>query len=168
MADRAQRSRRRVRQLRGPLFGVAAGLLYGVAGLGLKSAATFVQHWGLIGSIPHLLASPDLYVLAVTMATGLVLFQTGLQRCSAAVVSPVNIVTSTTYVIAVGTVLFNEHLPPSAGPLALRIAGFAGVVVGLVTLAIAGGMGDTSAVGDKVGGGSVTSDEKVDQLKFSR
>ena len=168
MADRAQRSRRRVRQLRGPLFGVAAGLLYGVAGLGLKSAATFVQHWGLIGSIPHLLASPDLYVLAVTMATGLVLFQTGLQRCSAAVVSPVNIVTSTTYVIAVGTVLFNEHLPTSAGPLALRIAGFAGVVVGLVTLAIAGGMGATSAVGDKVGGGSVTSDEKVDQLKFSR
>jgi drug/metabolite transporter (DMT)-like permease len=171
VADRAHRSRRRIRQLRGPLFGVAAGLLYGVAGLGLKSAATFVQRWGLVGSIPHLVTSPDLYVLAVTMATGLVLFQTGLQRCSASVVSPVNIVTSTTYVIAVGTVLFNEHLPTSAGPLGLRIAGFAGVVVGLVTLAVAGGMGDTSGEGvDSAAEAarSVTSGDGVDQLKFSR
>jgi multidrug transporter EmrE-like cation transporter len=120
---------------------VAAGLLYGVAGLGLKAAATFVQRWGLIGSIPHLVTSPDLYLLAVAMATGLVLFQTGLQRCSASVVSPVNIVTSTSYVIAVGTLLFNEHLPTSAGPLGLRIAGFAGVVFGLVTLAVAGEVG---------------------------
>jgi len=66
-----------------------------VAGLGLKSAATFVQHWGSSARYPPF-GLPDLYVLAVTMATGLVLFQTGLQRCSAAVVSPVNIVTSTT------------------------------------------------------------------------
>jgi hypothetical protein len=120
------------------LFGLAAGLLYGVAGLGLKSAATFVQRYGLVGSIRHLVVSPDLYLLAISMAMGLVLFQTGLQRCAASVVSPVNIVTSTTYVIAVGTVLFNEHLPSSPGPLGLRIAGFAGVVAGLVTLAAAG------------------------------
>ena len=58
VADRADRSWSRIRQLRGPLFGVAAGLLYGVAGLGLKSAATFVQRW-LIGSIPHLVTSPS-------------------------------------------------------------------------------------------------------------
>ena len=139
VADRAHSLGRRFSQLRAPLFGMSAGLLYGVAGLGLKSAATFVQRYGLIKSIPHVLASPDLYVLAVSMATGLVLFQTGLQRCAASVVSPVNIVTSTTFVIAVGTVLFNEHLPTSAGPLSLRIAGFVGVVTGLVTLAAAGG-----------------------------
>lgn len=137
VADRAHGSGR-LRQLRAPLFGLAAGLLYGVAGLGLKSAATFVQRYGLVGSIRHLVVSPDLYLLAISMAMGLVLFQTGLQRCAASVVSPVNIVTSTTYVIAVGTVLFNEHLPSSPGPLGLRIAGFAGVVAGLVTLAAAG------------------------------
>ena len=108
----------RVKQLRAPLFGLAAGLLYGVAGLGLKSASTYVQRYGLFGSVPHLLVSPELYVLAVAMATGLVLFQTGLQRCSASVVSPVNIVTSIAYVIAVGTVLFNERLPTAAGPRA--------------------------------------------------
>jgi drug/metabolite transporter (DMT)-like permease len=138
VADRAHGTGKRLRQLRAPLFGMAAGLLYGVAGLGLKSAATFVQRYGLVASVPHLLVSPDLYLLAVAMATGLVLFQTGLQRCAASVVSPVNIVTSTTYVIAVGTVLFHEHLPTSPGPLSLRVAGFAGVVAGLVTLAAAG------------------------------
>ena len=145
VADRAHGFGRRLKQLRAPLFGMAAGLMYGVAGLGLKSAATFVQRYGLFGSVPHLLVSPDLYLLAVTMATGLILFQTGLQRCAASVVSPVNIVTSTTYVIAVGTVLFNEHLPTSSGPLALRIGGFAGVVAGLVTLAAAGGRDDANS-----------------------
>ncbi len=172
IADRAHVSGRRFRHLRGPLFGVAAGLLYGVAGLGLKSAATYVQRWGLMGSVPHLITSPDLYVLAVAMATGLVLFQTGLQRCSAAVVSPVNIVTSTAYVIAVGTVLFNEHLPTSAGPLGLRIAGFAGVIVGLVTLAVSGerdekSMEDLESAAEAVVQ-VVTSDDGVDQLKLSR
>jgi len=171
IADRAHSSERRFRRLRAPLFGVAAGLLYGVAGLGLKSAATYVQRWGLLGSVPHLVSSPDLYVLAVTMVTGLVLFQTGLQRCSASVVSPVNIVTSTAYVIAVGTVLFNEHLPTSAGPLGLRMAGFAGVVVGLVTLAVAGEREELRIEDLETAAESapaVTSKDEVDQLKFSR
>jgi drug/metabolite transporter (DMT)-like permease len=166
-ADRAHNSQSRLRQLRGPLFGMAAGLLYGVAGLGLKSAATLVQRWGLIGSIPHLLTSPELYVLAVTMATGLVLFQTGLQRCSASVVSPVNIVTSTAYVIAVGTVLFNEHLPTATGPLTLRIAGFAGVVAGLVTLAVTGERDQIGEESAEDPGRGVTSGGGADHLKSS-
>lgn len=151
VADRAHQSTRRMRKLRGPLFGIAAGLFYGVAGIGLKSSATYVQRWGLIGAVPRLVASPDLYLLACAMVTGLVLFQTGLQRCTASVVAPVNIVTSTAYVIGVGTVLFNEHLPTAAGPLALRAAGFAGVVFGLMTLAISGGMSDTGVVESAAG-----------------
>jgi drug/metabolite transporter (DMT)-like permease len=167
VADRMHTSGLRFKHLRGPLFGVAAGLLYGVAGLCLKSAATFVQRWGLLGSVPHLLASPEVYLLAVSIAMGLVLFQTGLQRCSAAVVSPVNIVTSTSYVIAVGTVLFNEHLPTSPGPLALRIAGFAGVVAGLVALAATGDKNDPT-LASTVGEGEVlTSGVGSDQLKSS-
>jgi len=168
VADRAHSTGRRFMQLRAPLFGMAAGLLYGVAGLGLKSAATFVQRYGLIGSVPHLLVSPDLYLLAVTMATGLVLFQTGLQRCAASVVSPVNIVTSTTYVIAVGTVLFHEHLPTSPGPLGLRIAGFAGVVIGLVSLAAAGGRNAAAVEFSGAGGEGQAPGSEADQLKFSR
>jgi drug/metabolite transporter (DMT)-like permease len=168
VADRVHVSGRRFKQLRAPLFGMAAGLLYGVAGLCLKSAATFVQRWGLFGSVPHLLVSPEVYLLAVSMATGLVLFQTGLQRCPAAVVSPVNIVTSTAYVIAVGTVLFNEHLPMSPGPLGLRLAGFAGVVVGLVTLAAAGEKSDPALSGSDPDGELVAPVAAPDQLKSNR
>ena len=168
VADRAHSTGRRLKQLRAPLFGMAAGLLYGVAGLGLKSAATFVQRYGLIGSVPHLLVSPDLYVLAVSMATGLVLFQTGLQRCAASVVSPVNIVTSTTYVIAVGTVLFHEHLPTAPGPLGLRIAGFVGVVAGLVTLAAAGGKNSVPTEPAAPADRPLATPGEADQFKFSR
>ncbi len=168
VADRVHVSGRRFKQLRAPLFGMAAGLLYGVAGLCLKSAATFVQRWGLFGSVPHLLVSPEVYLLAVSMATGLVLFQTGLQRCPAAVVSPVNIVTSTAYVIAVGTVLFNEHLPTSPGPLGLRVAGFAGVVVGLVTLAAAGEKSDPALSGSDTDGELVAPVAEPGQLKSNR
>jgi len=165
VADRAHSSAQRFRQFRAPLFGMAAGLLYGVAGLGLKSASTYVQRWGLFGSVPHLLVSPELYLLAVAMGTGLVLFQTGLQRCSASVVSPVNIVTSTAYVIAVGTVLFHEHLPTSAGPLGLRLAGFAGVVAGLVTLAAAGGKSENLPAGPEQ---ALDQPAGPDQLKLNR
>ena len=142
-ADRAGRpGRSSLRRVRAPLFGVAAGLFYGVAGLALKSSATYVQRFGLIGAIPHLVTSPSPYLLVVTCAVGLLLFQTGLQRCQASVVAPVNVVISSAYLIGVGTVLFNEHLPTAAGLLTLRIAGFAGVVAGLVTLAISGDRGD--------------------------
>jgi drug/metabolite transporter (DMT)-like permease len=141
-ADRAGRPGSSSSRVRAPLFGVAAGLFYGVAGLALKSSATYVQRFGLIGAIPHLVASPSPYLLVVTCAVGLLLFQTGLQRCQASVVAPVNAVTSSAYLIGVGTVLFNEHLPTAAGLLTLRIAGFAGVVAGLVTLAISGDRGD--------------------------
>jgi drug/metabolite transporter (DMT)-like permease len=168
VADRVHVSGRRFKQLRAPLFGMAAGLLYGVAGLCLKSAATFVQRWGLFGSVPHLLVSPEVYLLAVSMATGLVLFQTGLQRCPASVVSPVNIVTSTAYVIAVGTVLFNEHLPTSPGPLGLRLAGFAGVVVGLVTLAAAGERSDPALSGPGPDGELAAPAAEPDQLRSNR
>jgi drug/metabolite transporter (DMT)-like permease len=151
-ADRADKSKRRARSLRGPLFGIAAGLFYGVTGLGLKAAATLVQRSGLVGAIPRLVTSPSLYLLVGTCAVGLLLFQTGLQRCSASVVAPVNVVTSTAYVIGVGTVLFNEHLPADAGLLALRLGGFAGVVVGLVTLAVSGGRGGAEdASGERAG-----------------
>jgi hypothetical protein len=79
----------------------------------------------------------------------------------------VNIVTSTSYVIAVGTVLFNEHLPTSPGPLALRIAGFAGVVAGLVALAATGDKNDPT-LASTVGEGEVlTSGVGSDQLKSS-
>lgn len=118
-----------------PLFGVSTGLMYGVAALATKAVAAQVERYGLISSIPHVLASAYLYALVVTSAAGLLLFQTALQRCPASVVVPVSNVVSSTYVVAVGTLIFGEHLPSAEWKLTLRILGFAGVLVSVLVLA---------------------------------
>jgi drug/metabolite transporter (DMT)-like permease len=121
--------------IRAPLFGVSTGLMYGVAALATKAVAAQVERYGLISSIPHVLASAYLYALVVTSAAGLLLFQTALQRCPASVVVPVSNVVSSTYVVAVGTLIFGEHLPSAEWKLTLRILGFAGVLVSVLVLA---------------------------------
>lgn len=121
--------------IRAPLFGVSSGLMYGVAALATKAVAAQVERYGLISSIPHVLASAYLYALLVTSAVGLLLFQTALQRCPASVVVPVSNVVSSTYVVAVGTAIFGEHLPSAQWKLALRVVGFVGVLVSVLALA---------------------------------
>jgi uncharacterized membrane protein len=81
------------------------------------------------------LTSAYLYALVFTSALGLLLFQTALQRCPASVVVPVSNVVSSTYVVAVGTVIFDEHLPKAEWKLVLRIVGFVGVLVSVLVLA---------------------------------
>ncbi len=121
--------------MRGPLFGLASGLMYGVAALATKAVSAIVEKRGIWESIPHVLASPYLYALVATSAFGLLLFQTALQRCPASVVVPVSNVVSSVYVVAVGTVIFGEHLPSAAWKLALRVVGFAAVFVSVLLLA---------------------------------
>jgi drug/metabolite transporter (DMT)-like permease len=121
--------------IRAPMFGVSTGLMYGVAALATKAVAAQVERYGLIASVPHVLASAYLYALVVTSAAGLLLFQTALQRCPASVVVPVSNVVSSTYVVAVGTLIFGEHLPAAEWKLALRIVGFVGVLVSVLVLA---------------------------------
>lgn len=117
------------------LFGLASGMLYGVAALATKAVSVTIHRFGLGHALPHLLVSGDLYLLAVTSAVGLVMFQTALQRCPASIVVPVSNVTSSAYLVAVGTVIFAEQLPSEPWRLALRAAGFAMVLAGMVTLA---------------------------------
>lgn len=137
VADHATTWWRRGKKWNGPLYGISSGLFYGIASLGTKGLSTIVQRHGLVASIPRVLVSPDLYLLGAGGAVGLVLFQTGFQRCSGPVVVPVSNVVSSGYLIGVGSVLFGERLPSAAGPLALRLIGFAGVVIGLAALALA-------------------------------
>jgi drug/metabolite transporter (DMT)-like permease len=121
--------------LRAPMFGVSSGLMYGVAALATKAVAAQVERFGLVASIPHVLGSAYLYALVITSATGLLLFQTALQRCPASVVVPVSNVVSSAYVVAVGSIIFGEHLPTSSWKLVLRIVGFFGVLVSVLLLA---------------------------------
>ncbi len=167
-AERADGSRSWTRRLRAPLFGIAAGLFYGVAGLGLKSASTFVQRHGVFGAVPYVLTSPGIYLHAVACAVGLLLYQTGLQRCSASVVAPVNLVASSAYVIGVGTVLFSEHLPTASGPLTLRLVGFVGVLVGMVTLALSGDPGPRVDLSGSSESARAQAQESRDQLRSRR
>jgi drug/metabolite transporter (DMT)-like permease len=134
-ADRGERTRRST-SWRAPMYGLAAGLLYGVAGIGIKGLSTVVQQHGLVATVPRAFASPYLYLLILGAGSGLFLFQTGLQRSPAPVIVPVNNVVSSAYLIALGTVLYGEHLPTATGPLVLRLIGFAGVVLGLGALAL--------------------------------
>lgn len=134
-ADRVSQSPGPWSHLRAPLYGTASGLVYGVASLATKAVSSQLQTRGVIGALPHVLASPYLYILGLSSAGGLLLFQTALQRCPASVVVPVSNVISSAYVVAIGTVLFGEHLPGAGWRVALRIAGFAGVLAGMAFLA---------------------------------
>ncbi len=133
-ADRL-RDGRRAHGARAPLFGLASGLMYGVASLATKAVSAIVEKRGIWEAIPHVLASPYLYALVATSALGLLLFQTALQRCPASVVVPVSNVVSSVYVVAVGTVIFGEHLPAADWKLAMRVVGFGAVFASVLLLA---------------------------------
>jgi len=124
-----------VAHLRALFYGLSSGLLYGVAALATKAVSALIERYGVVAAIPHVLASPYLYALVVTSAIGFLLFQTALQRCPASMIVPVSNVTSSTYVVAVGTVVFGEHLPGSSWKLALRVVGFVGVLLSIAVLA---------------------------------
>jgi len=117
------------------LYGTASGLLYGVAALGMKGASTLVTRFGLIASVPHVLDSVYPYLTVVGMILALLVFQIGLQRSRIAVMGSVSSVVASTYLVAVGMLVFGEHLPTARAVLVLRLVGFAGVLIGTCFLA---------------------------------
>jgi len=117
------------------LYGAASGLLYGVAALGMKGASTLVARYGLVASVPQVLTSVYPYVTVVGMILALLVFQIGLQRSRIAVMGSVSSVVASTYLVAVGMLVFGEHLPTDRAVLILRLVGFAGVLIGSCFLA---------------------------------
>lgn len=121
-------------------FGFCAGLTYGYAGLALKalSAAVFTGRApGIAGYLARALESPYLYVMLAVTAVGMCLFQVALQRGRAAIVMPVSLITSTGYLVLVGSWLFGERLPASPVSLMMRLAGGLAAVAVPVILAVA-------------------------------
>lgn len=135
LTDRINISSARRAHIKAPLFGISAGLLYGVAGLGVKEVSTIVKQYGLVDAAPRVLASPGFYLFLVSTVLGFLVFQTALQRTTASVFVPVNTVTSSCYFIIAGTLLFHERLPSAAGPLALRLGAFFLILLGVLILA---------------------------------
>jgi len=124
-------------------FGFCAGLTYGYAGLALKalSAAVFAgpARQTLAGLAAAALTCPYLYVMLGVTAVGMCLFQVALQRGRAAIVMPVSLITSTAYLVLVGSWLFGERLPASPVSLTMRLAGGLAAVAVPVILAVASG-----------------------------
>jgi drug/metabolite transporter (DMT)-like permease len=118
----------------GVAFGIATGLLYGVAALAIKGVSgTLFNRHGIASTLVALLSSPYPYVMAACSAAGLLLFQTALQRCRISIVAPVSNVLGSVYFIVAGTWLFHERLPSDPVRLALRIGGIL-VACGVVVL----------------------------------
>jgi drug/metabolite transporter (DMT)-like permease len=125
-------------------YGLAAGLLYGVAGLAIKAlaATVIVRHAG-IGLIAALITAPYPYLAFACSAAGMLIFQTALQRCRASIVAPVSSITGSVFFMVTGTWLFGERLPTDPVRLGLRLAGAvaAGVVIVVLSRRPAGRAG---------------------------
>lgn len=122
-----------LRRLIGPqIAGVGAGLLYGVAALGLKDMSIAVRGHGLGGSLPHMLPTVGPWMLAVATLAGLVVFQSALQRHPASLVVPLSNVTSSAFAVVAGAALFHETLPSGTWPGVTRYVGFSALLVGIV------------------------------------
>lgn len=117
----------------GVSYALASGLLYGVATLALKAlSGTIFHHSGRVTELAlTVLTSPYPYLTVVCSAAGLLIFQTGLQRCRVSIVGPVSNITGSAFFLIAGTWLFGERLPANPGELVLRIGGIlaAGIAV---------------------------------------
>jgi len=111
----------------GVSYGLAAGLLYGVATLAIKalSGVIFGQSGRLAGLALAVLASPYPYLTVACSAVALLIFQTGLQRCRVSIVGPVSNITGSVFFMVAGTWLFAERLPANPVELSLRLGGIA-------------------------------------------
>jgi drug/metabolite transporter (DMT)-like permease len=136
LTDRLNAATPRRAHLKAPLFGISSGLLYGVGALALKEMSTIVKHHGLVDGVPRVLISPGIYLFLVSTCLGFLVFQTALQRTMASVFVPVNNVTSSSFFIVFGTLLFHERFPSAETPFLLRLGSFALILVGLAILAL--------------------------------
>src|SRR5215813_11833834 len=120
----------------GVSYAVASGLFYGVATLAIKAMAGSVgQHGGVDTSLLlAIAASPYPYITVACSALGMLIFQTGLQRCRVSIVGPVSNITGSVFFIVAGTWLFDERLPADPGKLTLRLTGI--VVAAVVVVAL--------------------------------
>ena len=130
--------------------GCCAGLIYGFAGLALKalSATVFAAPHSRGALLAAAVTSPYLYVMLVSSAIGMCLFQVALQRSPASVVMPICLVISTGYLVVIGSWLFRERLPASPIPLAMRLGGGVAAVTVPVILTVISERAATRRVAD--------------------
>lgn len=109
----------------GVSYGLAAGLLYGVATLAIKALSGAIYQHGhhVVALLIAILSSPYPYLTVASSAVALLIFQTGLQRCRVSIVGPVSNITGSIFFMIAGTWLFREKLPTDPVDLLLRLGG---------------------------------------------
>ncbi len=120
----------------GVSYALASGLLYGVATLAIKALSGTLAHHLVLGAglLLAVAGSPYPYVTVACSAVGMLIFQTGLQRCRVSIVGPVSNITGTVFFIVAGTWLFGERLPADPVKLSLRLTGIVVAAVVVVVL----------------------------------
>jgi drug/metabolite transporter (DMT)-like permease len=115
-------------------YGLAAGIVYGVAGMITKGLSASIDFHGPGAIAGSALVSPYLYLLAPVTLSGFLVFQTALQRGRASIVAPVSSVISTLYTVVAGTLMFGERLPAGALHPGLRLGGLVVITVSVLWL----------------------------------
>ena len=120
----------------GVSYALASGLMYGVATLAIKALSGAIADHAVLGTglVLAVAGSPYPYVTVACSAVGMLIFQTGLQRCRVSIVGPVSNITGTVFFIVAGTWLFGERLPADPVKLSLRLAGILVAAVVVVVL----------------------------------
>jgi drug/metabolite transporter (DMT)-like permease len=107
---------------------LGAGLLYGLAAVAEKAAATQLVRHGLVdGSVVALRTAYPWMLLAAT-AGGMLAFQVGLQRHPASTMAPLTNVSGAVCALIGASVVFGERLLPPGGWALARLAGFAALL----------------------------------------
>jgi drug/metabolite transporter (DMT)-like permease len=113
-------------------YGLVTGLLYGVSGLGSKGLSTILKADGITEFASRIFGTPYPYLFVSCWILGFVVFQIGIQRCRVGIVAPLAGTVASVFVVAAGTPVFGEQFPRAPLFLTLRIAGFAGILLGSV------------------------------------
>jgi drug/metabolite transporter (DMT)-like permease len=114
------------------LLGILSGLLFGTGYLNTKALALGIQDRNAIQTV---LAA---CLMTVGLVGGLVALQLGLRAGRALIVTAVNLVTNQVLVVAGGLVCLGEGFPHETFGFATRIAGFLGILAGILLLARVG------------------------------
>jgi multidrug transporter EmrE-like cation transporter len=117
---------RHARPVAGIAYGLSAGLPVGTAELAIKGWSDSPE------SGTAILHTPYPYITVLAAALGFGIMQAGFQRSRVIIVATVMTIAAKTYLLLVGTLLYDEPWPEDTSRVTLRVLGF--VVAGFAVL----------------------------------
>lgn len=135
-------ARRAPRLARVGLFATSAGLLFGLLAVVLDNVTFLLAHRGALGT----LARWQPYLLAVVAPAGEVFAQSAYQAGPLTVSSPVMNTVEPGSAIAIGLLVFGEHIDHTPAAIAVQVLAALGVVAGVLGLSHVAALPDKRVV----------------------